>query len=226
MEASRTALDRQLRTGIDALELALPDAAPARLLDYLELLARWNRSFNLTAVRDPAAMVVRHLLDSLAVLPYLAGARACDLGSGAGLPGIVLAIADPAREWLVVDANGKKARFLRAAVRELGLANVHVAQQRVQEVEGRFDTVTARAFAALPDMLAWGGHLLAPDGRWLAMKGQLAPDELAALPPGFQIQSTPALTVPGLDAERHLVILAFAQGGHCPPWKLPCTGRV
>src|SRR5699024_5705332 len=123
------------------------------------------------------------------------------------LPGIVLAVAAPGREWLLVDSNGKKARFLRAAVRELALGNVRVAQQRVQDVEGQFDTVTARAFASLPDMLAWGGHLLAPNGRWLAMKGHLAQHELEAVPDGFAITGTPALRVPGLDAERHLVIV-------------------
>lgn len=211
MNISRTALASQLRAGIDALALTLPPAATDQLLDYLELLAQWNRSFNLTAVRDPADMVTRHLLDSLAVLPCLHGATAVDLGSGAGLPGIVLAIAEPAREWLLVDANGKKARFLRAAVRELSLTNVRVAQQRVEEVEGAFDTVTARAFASLPDMLAWGGHLLAPGGRWLAMKGQLPRDELDALPPAFRVVATPSLAVPGLDAERHLVILKVAH---------------
>lgn len=211
MNISRTVLESQLRAGIDALALTLPPTATGQLLDYLELLAQWNKSFNLTAVRVPADMVTRHLLDSLAVLPSLHGGTAVDLGSGAGLPGIVLAIAEPAREWLLVDANGKKARFLRAAVRELSLANVRVAQQRVEEVEGAFDTVTARAFASLPDMLAWGGHLLAPGGRWLAMKGQLPQDELDALPSAFRVVSTPSLPVPGLDAERHLVILEAAD---------------
>lgn len=211
MNITRTALASQLRAGIDALALTLPSTASDQLLDYIELLAQWNKSFNLTAVRDPTEMVTRHLLDSLAVLPCLHGATAVDLGSGAGLPGIVLAIAEPAREWLLVDANGKKARFLRAAVRELSLTNVRVAQQRVEEVEGSFDTVTARAFASLPDMLAWGGHLLAPGGRWLAMKGQLPRDELDALPPAFRVVSTPSLAVPGLEAERHLVILEAAH---------------
>lgn len=211
MNISRTALESQLRAGIDALALTLPSTASDQLLDYIELLAQWNKSFNLTAVRDPAEMVTRHLLDSLAVLPCLHGATAVDLGSGAGLPGIVLAIAEPAREWLLVDANGKKARFLRAAVRELSLTNVRVAQQRVEAIDGSFDTVTARAFASLPDMLAWGGHLLAPGGRWLAMKGQLPQDELDALPPAFRVVATPSLAVPGLEAERHLVILEAAH---------------
>lgn len=213
MEIPRTTLDRQLRAGIDALALTLPPEAPERLLDYLELLARWNRSFNLTAVRDSSNMVTRHLLDSLAIAPWLTGESACDLGSGAGVPGIVLAIAAPQRSWLLVDANGKKARFLRAAVRELALANVTVAQQRVQDVQIQFDTITSRAFASVPDMLAWGGHLLAADGIWLAMKGPQADAELQALPTGFMLQDDVKLEVPGLDAERRLLIL---QHGTAP----------
>jgi len=210
MDFPRSALERQLGDGVDALALPLPADAPARLLDYLALLARWNRSFNLTAVREPRAMVTRHLLDSLAILPHVEGSSAADLGSGAGLPGIVLAIAAPERQWLLVDSNGKKARFLRAAVRELGLGNVQVAQQRVEDVQGRFDCITARAFASLPDMLAWGGHLLAADGVWLAMKGQRPDDELAALPAGFALEAETALAVPGLDAARQLLTLRRA----------------
>lgn len=207
MTFPRHALERRLHDGLDTLALQLPGRATSCLLDYLELLARWNRSFNLTAVRDPADMVTRHLLDALAVLPYLQGRRAADLGSGAGIPGIVLAIAEPDRQWLLVDANGKKARFLRAAARELMLANVRVAQQRVENVTGSYDCITARAFASLADMLDWGGHLLAADGTWLAMKGQYPDAELAALPAGFRVQDTLPLSVPGLDAERHLVRL-------------------
>lgn len=207
MEYSRHTLEQQLHAGIDALALTLPPQAPERLLDYLQLLARWNRSFNLTAVRDPSDMVTRHLLDSLAILPWLSGKNACDLGSGAGVPGIVLAIAAPDRSWLLVDANGKKARFLRAAVRELGLANVTVAQQRVQDVQGQFDAITARAFASLPDMLAWGGHLLAADGIWLAMKGPQAEAERHTSLPEFTLHEDVQLNVPGLDAERRLLIL-------------------
>ncbi|HEX7338377.1 MAG TPA: 16S rRNA (guanine(527)-N(7))-methyltransferase RsmG [Rhodanobacteraceae bacterium] len=207
MDFPRPALERQLEDGVRALGLSLPDGATARLIDYLQLLAQWNRTYNLTAVRDPAAMVTRHLLDSLALLPHVTGTSAADLGSGAGLPGLVLAIADPARRWLLVDSNGKKARFLRAAVRELGLGHVDVAQERVEAVDGTFDCITARAFASLPDMLAWGGHLLAADGRWLAMKGQHPDGELAALPGGFAVEAEHRLTVPGLDAARHLIIL-------------------
>lgn len=208
MTSVHTTLATRLHSGITALGLTLPPEVPTQLLNYLDLLQQWNRSFNLTAVRDPHDMVTRHLLDSLAIAPFVTGNSACDLGSGAGLPGLVLAIAAPERPWLLVDANGKKARFLRAAVRELALPNVQVAQQRVQDVQGSFDCITARAFAALPDMLDWGGHLLAPGGRWLAMKGRSPDDELAALPAAYTVQSVHALSVPGLDAERHLAIIS------------------
>lgn len=210
MAFPRAALESRLRAGIDALALTVPPDAPARWLDYLELLARWNASFNLTAVRDPAEMVTRHLLDSLAIAPHVTGTSAADLGSGAGLPGLVLAIAAPEREWLLVDANGKKARFLRTAVRELGLANVRVAQQRVQDVTGEFACITSRAFASLPDMLAWGGHLLAPGGCWLAMKGQRPDAELAALPAGFVLAADVPIGIPGLAAQRRLLVLRHA----------------
>ncbi|HET7358878.1 MAG TPA: 16S rRNA (guanine(527)-N(7))-methyltransferase RsmG [Rhodanobacteraceae bacterium] len=203
----REALHLPLRDGIAALGLELPAGAQARLLDYLELLQRWNRAYNLTAVRDPAQMVSRHLLDSLAIAPFVAGATLADLGSGAGLPGIPLAIATPARAVTLVDTNGKKARFLREAVRSLALDNVTVVQARVEDLDGRFDCITARAFASLADMLAWGGHLLAGGGRWLAMKGRWPDDELAALPPGFRLEASHVLAVPGLDAERHLLVL-------------------
>ena len=211
--ADRETLRKRLDAGLCALGIALDEAAIARLLDYVELLERWNAAYNLTAVRDPAEMVTRHLVDSLAVLPHVSGATLADLGSGAGLPGIPLAIAVPAREILLVDSNGKKARFLREAVRKLALAKTRVAESRVENVEGTFDCITARAFATLGDMLAWGGHLLAPDGRWLALKGRFPDDELAAVPDAFKVERTIELNVPGLDAERHLVILARKANG-------------
>jgi 16S rRNA (guanine527-N7)-methyltransferase len=141
------------------------------------------------------------------------GDTLADLGSGAGLPGIPLAIAAPERRVTLVDSNGKKARFLREAVRKLALAKVRVAETRVENVEGTFDCITARAFASLGDMLAWGGHLLAPDGRWLALKGRFPDDELAALPAAFEVEKTIELNVPGLAAERHLVILRRTRAG-------------
>jgi len=201
----RESLHRQLEQGIRALGLEFSGEAISRLLDYLDLLIRWNKAYNLTAVRDPAEMVTRHLLDSLAVLPYLRAETLADLGSGAGLPGIPLAIARPGLKVTLVDSNGKKARFLREATRSLPLPTARVEQARVEELEGTFDCITARAFASLGDMLAWGGHALTAKGVWLALKGQLEADELAQVPAGFEVAAVHALHVPGLDAQRHLV---------------------
>jgi 16S rRNA (guanine527-N7)-methyltransferase len=203
-------LHERLEQGIAALGLALPAGAVDRLLAYQALLQRWNGTYNLTAVRDPAEMVTRHLLDSLVILPYVQGDTLADLGTGPGLPGIVLAIAAPGRQILLVDSNGKKVRFLREAIRTLGLEGVRAVQSRVEEVEGSFDCVTARAFASLADMLGWGGHLLAPDGIWLAMKGKPADEELPGIPAGFELRARHALHVPGLEAERHLLVLGRA----------------
>ncbi|WIG54402.1 MAG: 16S rRNA (guanine(527)-N(7))-methyltransferase [Rhodanobacteraceae bacterium] len=204
-------LASRLADGLAAIRLELPVDAQEKLLAYLDLLAKWNRTYNLTAVRDPEDMVSRHLLDSLAVLPFVHGETLADLGSGAGLPGIPLAIARPDIAVTLIESNGKKARFLREAVRSLPLANVTVAQARVQDATGAFDTITARAFASLPDMLAWGGHLLAPDGRWLALKGHADPVELDAVPRGFRVVTVHALEVPGTDGERCVVELARAH---------------
>ena len=205
--AARDALQAQLEQGIAALGLQLPADAVPRLLDYLALLERWNGAYNLTAVREPTEMVTRHLLDSLAILPFVQGHSLADLGTGPGLPGIVLAIAAPGREILLVDSNGKKVRFLREAIRSLKLEGVRAEQSRVEDVAGQFDCVTARAFASLADMLAWGGHLLAPGGIWLAMKGKQPEDELPGIPDGFVVRATHELHVPGLPAERHLLVL-------------------
>ena len=205
--AARDALHAQLEQGIAALGLRLPAAAVEQLLDYLALLERWNGAYNLTAVRDPAEMITRHILDSLAILPFVQGESLVDIGTGPGVPGIVLAIAAPGRDILLVDSNGKKVRFLREAIRSLKLTGVRAVQQRVDEVPGQFDCVTARAFASLADMLRWGGHLLAPDGIWLAMKGKRPDDELAGVPAAFAVQEIRTLHVPGLEAERHLVML-------------------
>ncbi len=206
--SDRDPLRQRLGAGLAALRIDLPDDVVARLLDYLALLHRWNATYNLSAVRDPVEMVTRHLLDSLAIMPHVRGATLADLGTGAGLPGIPLAIVAPERAVTLVDSNGKKTRFLRAAVRELRLANVSVAEARVEAVRGRFDCITARAFATLADMLAWGGHLLAPGGRWLALKGRHPQDEIDALPPGFRVEAVEPLVVPGLEAERHVVIIS------------------
>jgi 16S rRNA (guanine527-N7)-methyltransferase len=207
---AREALKTQLERGIATLGVTLPEGSVERLLDYRDLLERWNSAYNLTAIRDGREMVARHLLDSLAILPYVHGRSLADLGTGPGLPGIPLAIAEPAREVLMVDSNGKKVRFLREAIRSLKLGNAKALQSRVEDVEGTFECITARAFASLADMLGWGGHLLAPNGIWLAMKGKHPAEELDGVPEGFRVEAIHALTVPGVEGERHLVVIRRA----------------
>ncbi len=195
-----------LEDGLRVLALETTLAEP--LLAYLALLDRWNRTYNLTAIRDPGDMVTLHLLDSLAMHPYVRDiATLADLGTGAGLPGIPLAIAVPALRVTLVESNGKKARFLREAVRVLGLTNARVVEARAEAVAepGAYDAITARALATLADILALGGHLLKPEGRLLAMKGAHPAEEIAALPAGWRVRSVSPLQVPGLGAERHLV---------------------
>jgi len=203
----RAAMFAQLRAGVAELGLSPSAQAVEELLDYLELLSRWNAAYNLTAVRDPLAMVTSHLLDSLAVAHLVRGERLADIGSGAGLPGIPLAILAPERQVTLIDANGKKTRFLREAVRALRLVNVGIEAQRVENVRGEFDTVTARAFASLADMLRLAGHLLAADGILLALKGQVHKEEILGLPEGYVVSDVKALRVPGLAAARHAVII-------------------
>jgi len=208
------ALDRGLYAlGLDAVTLAPP------LLRYLALLARWNQTYNLTAVRDPGEMVTRHLLDSLAMQPFVgtlgeARGTLADLGTGPGLPGIPLAIACPQLQVTLVESNGKKARFLREAVRTLGLGNARVAECRAEALDvhahnggAAFDAITARALDSLAGIVEVGGHLLKPDGRLLAMKGIHPFDEIAALPAGWKVSAVHALAVPGLVGDRHLVIV-------------------
>ncbi|MGY1530722.1 16S rRNA (guanine(527)-N(7))-methyltransferase RsmG [Luteimonas sp. A649] len=200
-----------LDAGLAALGLDPALASPLRR--YLELLARWNRTYNLTAIRDPGEMVTLHLLDSLSMQVHARGiASLADLGAGAGLPGIPLAIALPELQVTLVESNGKKARFLREVVRTLGLANARVAESRAEAVDMpcAFEAITARAMATLADILAVGGHLLAPGGRLLAMKGARPDAEIAALPAGWQVEAVHPLAVPGLDAERHLVVVGRA----------------
>ena len=205
-------LRHRLESGLAAL--ALDPALAPRLLDYLALLARWNQAYNLTAVRDPREMVDKHLLDSLAMHPFVdglaqRGGMLADLGTGPGLPGIPLAIVTPGLRVTLVESNGKKARFLREAVRQLDLRDVRVAESRIEALDepGAYDAITARALATLPLIVELGGHLLKPDGRLLAMKGVYPADEIAALPAGWVLEDSHPLVVPGLDAERHLVVV-------------------
>ncbi len=198
-------LRAELDAGLDALGIDRAHSTP--LLAYLALLDRWNRTYNLTAIRDPRDMVAKHLLDSLAMHSFTTTGTLADLGTGPGLPGIPLAIVQPGLQVTLVESNGKKARFLREAVRTLGLGNAQVAQSRIEALDqpAAFDRITARALATLPLILQLGGHLLKPDGRLLAMKGVRPDDEIADLPGGWQLLEVHPLQVPGLTAARHLV---------------------
>lgn len=197
--------------GVAGLGLVLPEGAEQRLESYLALLAKWNRVYNLTSIRKPDEMVTHHLLDSLSVLSAIeksapAGRQysLADIGSGAGLPGLVLAIARP--DWLItsVETVEKKAAFQRQAAIELGLANVSIHCGRVEALATRFDGVISRAFASLVDFVRMAGHLA--DTLW-AMKGDYPADEIAALPAGWHVAACDELTVPGLNARRHLFCL-------------------
>lgn len=201
-----------LRTGLQALSLPDDDYWIERLLDYLDLLHKWNQAYNLSAVRDPMRMVHQHLLDCLAVLPsldrHLLGrdARILDVGSGAGLPGVVWALMRPAWSVCCVDAVAKKAGFVRQVAAELGLRNLHAEHARVEQLRWPpVDVVVSRAFASLVDFSAMTRRHLVPGGCWLAMKGKLPDDEIAALPPGVKVFHVEPLQVPGLDAQRCLV---------------------
>lgn len=205
-------IERSILEGSERLGIQLIPEAATRLGGYLALLERWNHAYNLTAVRDPEAMVVRHVLDSLSILPWLAGPQVLDVGSGAGLPGIPLAIARPDHRFCLVDSNGKRTRFLNQVVAELRLKNVGVARSRIEDYQPNtlFDSVVSRAFSTLADLVVDAGRLCAPAGRLLAMKGVFPDDELVRLPPGYAVIGVYPLRVPRLDAERHLVHLAPA----------------
>jgi 16S rRNA (guanine527-N7)-methyltransferase len=198
----RAALERGLA------ELALPAAAVERLLAYAALLAKWNRTYNLTAIREPGKIVTHHLLDSLAVLRELPGGALADVGSGGGLPGIPIAIAEPGRRVTLNDASEKRSAFLRQAVIELALANAHVSHARVESWRPleRFSVVISRGFATLAEFVLACRHLVAPGGVLAAMKGVFPRDELARVPAGCECGDIRRLRVPMLQAERHLVL--------------------
>jgi 16S rRNA (guanine527-N7)-methyltransferase len=200
-------LANTLARGLDKLGINLRPAAQQTLLDYLALLKRWNASYNLTAIRDEESMVVRHLLDSLSVLPFVVGEHCVDVGTGAGLPGLPLAVALPDTQFTLLDSNGKKTRFLTQAVATLNLDNVRVMQSRVEDYrpEPRFDVVLSRAFASLDDMIAGCHQLLCPNGLFLAMKGQLPEDELRDVEARVELLGVEILSVPGLAEDRCLV---------------------
>jgi 16S rRNA (guanine527-N7)-methyltransferase len=201
----------ELKQGAALLGIDLSEAQQQQLLAYLALLNKWNKAYNLTAVRDPAEMVSRHLLDSLSVAPHVeqGGSRWLDVGSGGGMPGIPLAILFPERSFTLLDSNGKKTRFLTQVRLELKLANVEVVHNRVEQFRPPqpFNGVTSRAFSSLEDFANWTRHLSNSDTRWLAMKGVQPDDELQALPADFQLERCLVLKVPGCQGQRHLLIL-------------------
>ena len=200
-------LSARLARGVAALGQTLSPDTAEKLLAYLALLAKWNRPYNLTAVRDPRDMVTRHVLDSLAVLPWVEAGSLIDIGSGPGIPGILLAIIRPDLAVTLVDSNLKMTRFAEAAVRELALDNVTVRRQRIEEATvPEYDQAISRAFASAADFLKLADHVVRPGGRFLAMKGRLDPVELNAVPKPFVLQQSQRLAVPGLDAERHLLV--------------------
>jgi len=206
-------LEAKLAEGLSAMGLALSDDTQARLIAYLRLIEKWNRVHNLTAVREPEQMVVLHLLDSLTVLPHVAGMTSLlDVGTGAGLPGIPLAIARPSLQVTLLDSNHKKTTFLTQAKAELGLANVRVVSERVEswQPEKKFDAVVSRAFSELSDFVTQARHLVAPGGAMLAMKGVYPFDEIAKVPATHRVENVLELNVPTLDAKRHLVFLKAA----------------
>jgi 16S rRNA (guanine527-N7)-methyltransferase len=206
-----------LADGIRNLGLAIDANAQASLLAYLALLTKWNRTYNLTAIREQDRMVTHHLLDALAVLPYFphnAGLRIADIGSGAGLPGVPIAIARPGWSVTLVESSHKRVAFLRQANAELGLANVDVAACRVERYQPTdlFDVAVSRAYGKLRDFVLGTRHLMKQEARWLAMKGTYPAHELAQIPEGTRLVATPRLDVPGLGAEqRHLVIMERSE---------------
>ena len=208
---------QRLAEGATALGLSLAPAQHAQLLAYLDLLAKWNKVYNLTAVRDPAEMLTHHLLDSLAVIAPLVrhtrggAARVLDVGSGGGLPGVVIAICCPEMSVACVDAVAKKAAFVQQAAGVLGLSNLRGVHARVESITEPYDVITSRAFATLADFTQWSAGSLGEDGVWMAMKGKHPTDEIAALPPSVAVFHVEQLTVPGLDAERCLIWMRPAK---------------
>ena len=207
-------LQARLLRGVAEMNMTLSDEQLSALMQFLELFIKWNKAYNLTSIRDPRDMVPLHLLDSLAVNPFLGDAtNLIDVGTGPGWPGMVLAIMNPQRKFTLLDSNGKKTRFMFQAKAALGLSNVTIINDRVEAYHPSepFDMIVSRAFASLEDMVTWCRHLLAPAGCFLAMKGQYPDDELAALPAGIQLAEANRIEVPGVDGQRHVLRLVAAD---------------
>ncbi|QSX30089.1 16S rRNA (guanine(527)-N(7))-methyltransferase RsmG [Shewanella cyperi] len=202
-------LSEILASGLKQAGLQASAEQQQKLLDFVGMLHKWNKAYNLTSVRDPQQMLVRHVLDSLVVSPHLQGERFIDVGTGPGLPGIPLAILNPDKQFVLLDSLGKRIRFQKQVAFELGINNISSVESRVElyQPEQGFDGVLSRAFAAVADMLSWCAHLPNEGGCFYALKGQLAEDEMQAIPEGFKLLECIELQVPGLDEQRHLLKL-------------------
>ena len=194
---------------LDEAGISLTDHQKNQLVAYVELLHKWNKAYNLTSVRDPNEMLIRHILDSIVVAPHLQGERFIDVGTGPGLPGIPLSIVLPDAHFTLLDSLGKRVRFLRQVQHELHLTNVTPVQSRVEDfpAEPPFDGVISRAFASLNDMVSWCHHLPGAQGKFYALKGLIPNDEIATLPAEFSVESIVELAVPHLEGDRHLVVV-------------------
>jgi 16S rRNA (guanine527-N7)-methyltransferase len=198
----------ELVRGAQAMGITLNIVQQRLLLDYVDVLFKWNNAYNLTAVREKTQMISRHILDSLSIVNFIKGKKILDVGSGAGLPGIVLAIYFPDKHITLVDSNGKKTRFLQTVKQTLMLDNITVIQTRVENMNagGHFDCITSRAFAELGKMIKLTAHLLEPKGQFVAMKGQVLPEELSAIDKHYKVHVHP-MTVPDCDAARHALVI-------------------
>ena len=205
----RDALLQKLRQGLDKLSIKLTDKQCDQLVSYVELMAKWNKAYNLTSVRDPMDMLIKHILDSVAIAPYITKKRYIDVGTGPGLPGIPLAITYPDVEFTCLDSLGKRVRFMKQVAYELKLDNVLPVQSRVEDYSAdvKFEGVLSRAFASIQDMLHWCGHLVDSSGEFLALKGQYPQDELNVIGDDIKIVSTHQLDIPFLVGERNLIVL-------------------
>jgi 16S rRNA (guanine527-N7)-methyltransferase len=203
-------LQQQLITLLAQTDIALTEKQQQQLVRYVELLDKWNKAYNLTSVRLPKEMMVKHIMDSLVVAPHLPAEHYIDVGTGPGLPGIVLAIALPNTQFVLLDSLGKRVRFLMQVKHELGLNNVTPVQSRVEEYQPsvKLDGVLSRAFASLQDMVQWCSHLIDESGKFIALKGVFPSEELDSLPAGVKFEQKITLEVPNLDAQRHLIILS------------------
>lgn len=206
-------LQQQLCEGLTALDVSLNDQQQSQLLDFVALLLKWNRVYNLTSIHEAEEILHRHILDSLSVLGYLFGHRFIDIGAGAGLPGIPLAIALPETEWVLLDSNSKKTRFMQQAKTELALGNVTVINDRVENYhdDQLFDAVISRAFASLQKMANWSAHLLKENGLLLAMKGSYPEQEISELAKSFEIKAVHKIEYTGLQADRYLLEIMLAK---------------